>query len=589
LNNQIEITYNPRTKKLNAKCGFHLGDAVRGFPSRRFDPKSKLWSIPLVKANILHLEEIKHLYDFTFSEDAIKAIKNHEALMAAPKIVPFPLHAYDFLKSKVKYAPLDHQFKMLDLAWGLKACAWFAKMGTGKTYASIHLACARFSAGLIDAVLVICPSTLKATWRKEFEKFATVDYEFKSHDPKASWLRVFYATKPDGKTMLVMVASIEGFGVSEALYESVCGYMVGRRVMVILDESSRIKNPDAKRTDRAITLGLSAEYKVILNGTPIALGIQDLWSQYEFLDPNIIGCGDYWAFKTRYIEYGGYEQKQVVGYKNVEELMNAIRPYTIEVGKEVLNLRDKVRKTIYVEATPEQRKLFKLIIKGSVGDPNEPLIKVDNTLERRLRLRQVAGGYLPRGIPTKKVIDGMECEVIDTVVEPLKSNPKLEALMTMIDGHRIGSKFIIWTPFVHEIEEIASILRKTYGQESAECYYGSTDIEKRSQIEDRYCKDPSLQFFIANPAAAGLGLTLISGMNDIMVYYSGTDAYIDRAQSEDRSHRIGQENEVLVVDLVMERTIDEVILEATENKMNIEEYVVSCLRNGVDLDSKMMG
>jgi SNF2 family DNA or RNA helicase len=328
---------------------------------------------------------------------------------------------------------------------------------------------------------------------------------------------------------------------------------------------------------------------MLLNGTPIALGIQDLWSQYEFLDPNIIGTGDYWAFKTRYVEMGGYENKQIVGYKNLEELMKLIVPYTIEVGKDVLNLPPKVMKPLYCEATAEQKKLFRLVIKGTTGDPNEPIIKVDNTLEKMLRLRQIVGGYLPRTKFKKQVINGEEQDIAYTVIEPLKENPKLDLLLDLVDDHRLGSKFIIWTTFIHEIELIRDKLAEKYGPRSVECYYGGTAMEDRSAIEDRYCNDPTMRFFVGNPVAAGLGLTLISGESDIMVYYSGTNAYIDRAQSEDRAHRIGQKNSVVVADLVMEKTVDELIQASIATKMNIEEYVMNRVAQGIKLDDLLLG
>jgi len=495
---------------------------------------------------------------------------------------------YDFKKAKVPYLPMEHQSRMLDTSWNLPASAWFAKMGTGKTFATIHLAFARWRAGLIDKLVIICPSTLRKTWEKELAKYATGSYDFRIHDTKAKWLNSFY-NEPDPDRLKIMAVSVEGLGVSESLFDSVCGMYVGGRVFTVVDESSRIKTPEAKRTQRTIEFGPMSDYRLILNGTPIALGIHDLWSQYEFLDPNIIGSGDYWAFKTRYIETGGYENKQIVGYKDVEELMNLIIPYTVAVTKEVLNLPPKVYKTVYVEPSPEQQKLFRLIVKGASSDPNAPFIKVDNTLEQRLRLRQVVGGWLPRGNVIEKEVDGEACQEIETVVEPLGSNPKFDALLNLIEDHYVGSKFIIWSPFTHEIEALAAVLSKRYGPESVACYYGAVDADERSRIEDRYCNDPSLRFFIGNPAAAGLGLTLISGESDIMLYYSGTDAYIDRAQSEDRSHRIGQNNTVTVVDFVMEHSVDVIIQAATKCKMNIETYVFDRIKEGVKMEDILMG
>lgn len=572
MNNQVKVGYLPKTKRLQMVAPFFLADAMRNFPARRFEPKSKTWQMPLTRGNIQHLNQSKHIIEYVLSPEASEAIRNYEALTSGPIYQPFPYHLYDFKKSATPYDPMDHQRRMLDKVWNLPAAAWFAKMGTGKTFAAIHLACARYLGGQIDSVVIVCPSTLRATWRKELLKYATVEYEFKSHETKAGWLQDFYNDRKSGK-LQVLAVSVEGLGVSESLFDSVCGFFPHRNVMVICDESSRIKNPTALRTKRTIEFRDASAYRIILNGTPIAIGLQDLFAQYEFLDPNIIGAGDWWSFKTRYIEMGGYEGKQIIGFKNVEELMTLIEPYTVEVGKGVLNLPPKMIKQRYVTATPEQKALLKMIKKGMSDDPNAPLIKVDNVLERVLRWRQIVGGWLPRQDPlTEKV-----------TLEPLKSNPKMDSFFDLIADHFDGSKFIVWSTFVHELEYIATKLSEKYGPDSVALYYGATDKEERSRIEDRYCNDPSLRFFVGNPATAGLGLTLISGMDDTMVYYSGTNAYIDRAQSEDRAHRIGQHRTVTIVDMVMEKTIDEAIIAAIAEKMGIEEYIMTRLKAGKDI------
>lgn len=573
MNNQVKVDYDPKTRRLKMTFPFYLADAARNFPARRFDPKSKTWRMPLTRGNIDYLDKSKHIVDYSLTEAAQVAIKDYAQLTSGPTYVPFPYHLYDFSQSATGFKPMDHQRRMLDKVWNLEAAAWFAKMGTGKTFAAVHLACARFKAGLINAVVIICPSTLRATWRKELAKYSTVDCDFRIHDTKASWYKAFCAER-DPKVLQILAVSVEGLGVSASLYDSVCGFFIGREIMVINDESSRIKNPSALRTKRAIDLAVHARYKIILNGTPIAIGMEDLWSQYEFLDPNIIGSGDYWSFKTRYVTMGGYENKQIVGYQNVEELMTLIEPYTVEVGKDVLDLPPKVMKVRYVSATNEQKKLLKLIKKGT-NDENDPLIKVDNVLERVLRWRQVVGGWLPRQDPITEQV----------TLEPLKDNPKMDSFLELIADNFHGSKFIIWSPFVHEIEYIHDRLIEKYGPGSALKYYGKTDKAERSAVEDAYCNDPNMRFFVANPQTAGLGLTLISGMDDIMVYYSGTNAYIDRAQSEDRAHRIGQFRTVVVVDMVMEKTIDEVIIASIAEKMSVEEYIMNRLKAGKTLDS----
>ena len=589
MNNTIAVNYDAKTRRLQMVAPFHLTDVIRGFPARRFDPKSKVWKIPLTKGNVNHYKSIAGRYDFRVQPEAATAIEDFERLTAAPKKVPFPIHAYDFTKSKAGFSPMEHQIRMLDLSWGLPASAWFAKMGTGKTFAAIHLSMARWLGDQIDAVVIVCPSTLRKTWEKEFAKYATRPYDFRIHEPKSRAYAEFCKEQPK-KHLQVLAVSVEGLGISKGLYDSVCQFFAGgRRVMLICDESSRIKNPDANRTERAIDLARAATYRIILNGTPIAVGIQDLWSQYEFLDPNIIGMGDYWAFKTRYIVMGGYENKQVVGVQNVEELMTALLPYTCEVSKEVLNLPPKIPMERIVTMTPEQRRLIRLVVKGADNDPDAPMIKVDNALEKMLRCRQIVGGWLPRAHATEKTIDGVVVQVVNTVLEPLAENPKMESLLALIEDNFNGSKFIIWTTFTHEIEAIEHRLGVLYGQRSVCSYYGDTAMDERSAIEDRYCNDSSLRFFVGNPAAAGLGLTLISGENDVMVYYSGTNAYIDRAQSEDRAHRIGQANSVAVVDIFAEKTVDDIIAASIRDKMDVESYVLNRIRAGSSLESILLG
>lgn len=588
MSNKITIKFDPKTRRLVMTVPFYLADVAREFPSRRFEPKTKTWRLPLVKSNIAHLAEVRRKYEFDITPDAQAAIEDYEKLTAAPKKVPFPQHVYDFTKSKTGFKPMAHQVGMLDTSWGLKASAWFAKMGTGKTFATIHLAFARWIAGEIDAVVIICPSTLRSVWRKEFAKFATGPYEFRSHEQRSTWYDEYCRDTPRDR-LQVLAVSVEGLGISAGLYDSVCQfYAQGKRIFTVCDESSRIKNPDAKRTERTIELGKVSDYKLILNGTPIALGIQDLWSQYEFLDPNIIGMGDYWAFKTRYIVKGGYENKQIVGYQNVDELMAMVAPYTAVVGKEVLDLPPKVMTERFIEITPEQKKLLRLIAKGSSPDPDAPYIKAENVLEKVLRARQVVGGWLPKGKITMSEVDGEMFETVTTELIPLEKNPKLDGLLELIDDNFDGSKFIIWSTFVHEIEAIRDTLTKKYGAAAVECYYGGTAMEDRSRIEDRYCNDPKMRFFIGHPTAAGLGLTLISGENDVMVYYSGTNAYIDRAQSEDRAHRIGQKNTVTIVDMIAEKTIDEVIVASIHGKMDVETFVTTKIRDGGNITEMLV-
>lgn len=575
ISNIIAVDYDKKRNRLLMSGAFHLLDIFRSFPSRRFEPKSKTWAMPLVKQNVLHWQQIQHKYEWDISSDAAAALDNFEKLTAKPAYLPIPVQYLE----RMRFMPLEHQWPMLDRGWNLKAYALIAAMGTGKTYVTIATAMARFWDSQIRYLMVISPQTLHNTWEKEFKKWAPAD-SFEVRRVVSGDMKIYDWLSDGSNRLKVILVSVEGLGISEKYYETVCGIIAnrGHQIQCTCDESSRIKNPDAKRTARAIVIGNNCAYRTILNGTPIAKGIHDLWAQYEFLDPNIIGSGDYWAFKTRYVIMGGYENKQIIGYSKVDELMDLIGPYTLEVNKSVLNLPPKLPKQRWLKPTAEQERLINKVIDGGVIE-GEPFIKVQNTLERMLRIQQIVGGFEPITDPV----------TLETKLRPLTDNPKLQDLLELIDDHRTGYKFIIWARFVPEIELLTARLREKLGDSAVVTYYGGTSDADRAIAEDRYCNDPTCRVVVGNPAAAGLGLTFISGENDLMYYYSGTFAYIDRSQSEDRPHRIGQTSTVTIVDPVMEGTLDETIVAAIAEKKDMDTFVKERMAAGYSAAQLMRG
>ena len=126
-------------------------------------------------------------------------------------------------------------------------------------------------------------------------------------------------------------------------YERLKKCLKENKCLLICDESSRIKTPGAKRTKRLIRLSQLAEYRRILTGTPITTGIQNLYSQFKFLSPWILGHNAYEHFKNEYIIFGGYDNREIVGYKNTEKLLDKIAQFSYRIKKkECLDLPDKI-------------------------------------------------------------------------------------------------------------------------------------------------------------------------------------------------------------------------------------------------------
>jgi len=190
----------------------------------------------------------------------------------------------------------------------LKVGALFMEMGTGKTKTALELIASK--AHKIDYILWLCPCAIKHEIAAEKDKW-----------------------HPE---LELDVVGVESIGQSDRIYLETRAKMEGKRCFVIVDESLKIKNIKAKRTRRNIDLGKLAEYKLILNGTPLSKNIMDLWTQMEFLSPKILGM-TYYQFKDCYTEYyeKGKFKGRITGQANVEHLVSKIKPYIFDAELDI--------------------------------------------------------------------------------------------------------------------------------------------------------------------------------------------------------------------------------------------------------------
>ena len=157
------------------------------------------------------------------------------------------------------------------------------------------------------------------------------------------------------------------------------------------------------------------------------------------------------------------------------------------------------------------------------------------------------------------------CKTDDGEVRPLKNNRIKELLQVLQES---DGKVIIWAVYRHDIQTIEKEIANEYGKETVASYYGDTKDDIRQSIVDSFMdSDSDLRFFVGNPKTGGYGLTLTC--SHTVVYYSNDYSLEVRMQSEDRAHRIGQEDKVTYIDLIAEGTIDEKIVKALNNKIDL--------------------
>jgi SNF2 family DNA or RNA helicase len=288
----------------------------------------------------------------------------------------------------------------------------------------------------------------------------------------------------------------------------------------------------------------------------------DLWSQFEFLDPGILNFKSYYSFLNRHANIlkrnlGSHSFQQIVGYKRLDELLGKIEPNIYRVLKmDCLDLPDKVYTTRLVELTDEQKKMYQkiqreaILLLDVVSTVTAPMV-----ITQMLRLQQILSGHL-------KTDEG---NIID-----FKTN-RLAELLNICD--EVTGKILIYSRFRYDIITIKNKLETLYGKDSVGTYFGDTPQEERVRVIEAF-EDPNnpMRFFIGNPSTAGYGITL--NQANTVVYYANDFNLETRMQSEDRCHRIGQTNKVTYIDLITENTIDEKIVKALKDKIDIGAKVL---------------
>jgi SNF2 family DNA or RNA helicase len=470
---------------------------------------------------------------------------------------------------RFKNEPMAHQAAYLSRFWLDPNVAVFAEMGTGKSYMAINNIAMLYDNGKINGALILAPKGVYRNW---------MALEIPKHMPEhiacniALWggkgketTKKFEDLFAVDDHLHILIMNTEALQYpSSSAHVFATRFVLAHSAIIVVDESTMIKNPKANRTKVVTKVGSYAKYRRILTGSPVTRSPLDLYSQCGFLDYELLGYESYFAFQMRYAVMvkrkaagGQREFHQIVGYRHLDELTEKLKQFSFRVTKdECLDLPEKVYAFREVELTEEQERAYKQMKKMALSVMDDgSMVSTATALTQLLRLHQIVCGHV-------KTDDGN--------VQTLPSN-RIGALMDCIE--ETSGKVIIWSNFTQDLEDIYVELSKKYGGGCAAKYYGETSGEDRQKIVEQF-QDPNsqLRFFIGQARTGGYGLTLTEA--GTVIYFSNSFDLEKRLQSEDRAHRIGQTKSVTYVDLVARGTIDERIVEALRNKIDIATQVM---------------
>ena len=466
---------------------------------------------------------------------------------------------------KFKTKPYQHQLNALALSWEKPYFAYFMEMGTGKSKVLIDNIAMLYDKGKINGALIIAPKGVIGTWYKDqipnhmpdHVEYKAVMWQANINIKQQKKLDTLFET---GEDLHILVMNVESFSTKKGI-EFAYKFLSCHNTMMTIDESTTIKNPDAKRTKNICKLGPHAKYRRILTGSPITKSPLDLYKQCDFLAPELLGHSSYYSFRTRYAimktaNFGGRSVQIVVGYRNLPELTDMLKEFSYRVLKdECLDLPKKTFMRRVVKLTKEQDYAYKQMSQLALAQFQGKLMTTATVMTQLMRLHQITCGHFTAD---------------DGTIKDLKNNrtDELSDLLNEVHG-----KVVIWAHYQYDVETIVERIKKEHGDNSVVTYYGLTPQDQRQDnIKKFQDKEGPVRFLVGTTATGGYGITLTAAST--MIYYSNGYDLEKRQQSEARIDRIGQESPMTYIDLLAENTIDDRIVVALRKKVNIASQIM---------------
>jgi SNF2 family DNA or RNA helicase len=407
-------------------------------------------------------------------------------------------------------------------------------MGLGKTIQGVGVAELLAREANIAKVLVVCPASLKSQWRSEVRRFS-----------RRSVALVLGSAKDRAKAY----AGDTFFTVCnyEQVLKDILHIERARWDLVILDEGQRIKNWEAK-TSRVVK-GLSSRFALVLTGTPLENRLDDLHSVVEFVDPHTLGPQFRFFHRHRKLDEDG----KLVGYKNLDDLRERLKPILLRRTRESVRLDLPARTTEIVRIAPtsQQKELHDAHMKVVAQIVRKPFLTEMDLLRLRMALlmcRMAANGTFL----VDKVAPGWstKLERLDELFEGIAREPDRKVIL-----------FSEWTTMLDLIEPLLEKRRLGFVRLD-----GSVPQKQRAELVARFQSDPKTRLFLSTNAGS-TGLNLQAANTIINVDLPWNPAILE--QRIGRAHRMGQSRNVSVYLLVTEGTLEENLLATLSAKRDL--------------------
>lgn len=561
---------------LELRAGYHDREACRAITGRKWSKARKCWLLPIhpdVVAEVGRMfPSVQVDRDVTV---AVERLREQALAVQAAKDAGWE-DAVPLAPMPITVKPFQHQVLGFNIGIQIPHHALLMEMGTGKTLTEVAILGRRYLDGDLQRVLIVAPSSVVPVWPREFATFAAFPTDVRALEGPVAKRKKLLAEWETPRIAPCLCAEVTSYNCPahgkgaeiSPLQVAVTNYEASWRMRdelaawlkavpgsaVVCDESQRIKTPSTAQSKCLHYLGNAATFRAILTGTPVTQAPMDFFSQYKFLDPSIFGHV-FSTFRARHAIMGGFEGREVVGYRSLDDLQRKAHSVAFRVTKEeCLDLPDQLDTRRLVSLEDDAKKLYDRIAKEMVAEVEEggAEITTQNVLTKLLRLQQITGGFV-------RDDEGEDHPV---------STAKLRALEETLDEAQ--GKVVVFARFRKEIEAITDLLERRGTNPSR--IWGDTPMGERGEQVRRFQEDDSVRAFVAQIQTAGLGITLTAASTAI--FYSLDFSFANYDQARSRVHRIGQTGSVTNVHLLARGTVDEAVMKALKRKRNVADAVV---------------
>ena len=593
----IHVVQNDQVYEITFPYDPTVIDLIKQVPGRAWVPEAKKWTIPKDKLGFLINQFRGTVYESSLNIISDEAINVNATVDKTTQIPDIDISDVDF-KVKDGAAPYKHQLDFMKFAKYRQDLGNYNgfliadEMGAGKTLELANLAIYnRKRYGYKHCLVICCVNSSKYNWKNDIEahlkepayilgtrykrngdiRFDTGSQE-KIEDLSH---RGIYnpKTKTASKFPYFIIMNIEGFRYREGkrfpIADLIQRYIdLGEISMIAIDEVHKNMSMSSLQGQAIQDIqanSLKHAMWLPMTGTPIVNKPTDLYLPLKLIGGH--NFKNYYTWCLRYCIYGGYGDKEIIGYKNISELKNLLQPNMIRRLKaDILDLPPKIQYTEYIENTPYQSRLYDKISQELINKKAEILSSLNPTVAF-MRLRQVNG--------SPELIDNTLSTESDDYI---KHNAKMKRLLELLeDAKERGEKTIVFSNWVEPLRTLYKFVSARY---KTCCFTGTMKSDERERHKQVFQNNPEYTVLLGTIGAAGTTHTFTAATN--VIFYDEPWTPADKVQAEDRAHRIGTKSSVNIFTLISKDTVDDKVHDILYQKSSTSKFIVD---NKIDLRS----